>query len=203
MADSLSLPEVWDERIIGQQLVQASKQSPAVLAHYVDAVKERFIRRQDAKTAIVNIEYFKRLVEAGHLARDYKGICNDLEAMKLEQQIRLGELEVKKLKLDGEKANIEEIERLKRELEKERLQLEMAKLRKEKEDLQGSREPKLSSEQQRRLKRIEIEDRLRELDRLEEEALKNARSDEDRVRVQNMYADKREELREQLSRYLV
>jgi len=64
-------------------------------------------------------------------------------------------------------------------------------------------QPKLTPDQQRRLKRMEIEDKLRELDRLEEEALKNARGEHDRVRIQNMYADKREELREQLAKNLI
>ena len=64
-------------------------------------------------------------------------------------------------------------------------------------------ESKLTPEQQRKLKRAEIEDKLRELNRLEEDALKNARSEEERVRIQNMHADKREELREQLSKFLV
>jgi len=62
---------------------------------------------------------------------------------------------------------------------------------------------KLTAEQQRRLKRMEIEDKLRELDHLEEEALKYARGEDDRMRIENMYADKREELREQLARNLI
>jgi hypothetical protein len=64
-------------------------------------------------------------------------------------------------------------------------------------------EPKLTPDQQRRLKRMEIEDKLRELDRLENEALKNARGDADQRRIENMYSDKREELREQLARNLI
>jgi hypothetical protein len=50
---------------------------------------------------------------------------------------------------------------------------------------------------------MEIEDKIRELDRLEEDALKSARSDQDRMRIKNMHADKREELRGQLSKFLV
>jgi hypothetical protein len=63
--------------------------------------------------------------------------------------------------------------------------------------------PKLSAEQQRRLRRMEIEDKMRELDGLETEGLKGARGEADRRRIENMYADKREELREQLARSLV
>ena len=50
---------------------------------------------------------------------------------------------------------------------------------------------------------MEIEDKLKELDRKQEEALKSARTDEDRMRLENMYADKRQELHEQLSKYLI
>ena len=64
-------------------------------------------------------------------------------------------------------------------------------------------EPKLTPEQQRRLRRMEIEDKLRELDRLEEDALQQARTDEDRARIENMYSDKRDELRDQLARNLI
>jgi hypothetical protein len=86
---------------------------------------------------------------------------------------------------------------------------EAAEQRKRLEELTAPRppeikpEPKFTPDQQRRLKRMEIEDKLRELDRMEEEALKNGRGDLDRMRAQNMYADKREELREQLARHLI
>ena len=84
-------------------------------------------------------------------------------------------------------------------------QADAAEHRKRLEDLTAPRpsETKLTPDQQRRLKRMEIEDKLRELDHLENEALKNARSDDDHARIENMYADKRDELREQLARNLV
>ena len=63
--------------------------------------------------------------------------------------------------------------------------------------------PTLTPQQQRRLRRLEIEDQLRELDQLEAEALQNARGEADRKRIANMYADKREELREQLAKNLI
>ena len=56
-------------------------------------------------------------------------------------------------------------------------------------------ESKTSPEQQRRLKRMDIEDKLRELDRLEAEAQKTARDDEDRIRpVSYTHLMRREEL---------
>lgn len=64
-------------------------------------------------------------------------------------------------------------------------------------------QPRLSPDQQRRLKRMEIEDRLRELDRLEQEHVKNARNERERIQIENMYANKREELTEQLAKNLV
>jgi hypothetical protein len=64
-------------------------------------------------------------------------------------------------------------------------------------------QPKLTADQQRRLKRMEIEDKLRELDYLEGEALKQARGEADRKRIENMYAGKREELRDQLAKNLI
>jgi hypothetical protein len=64
-------------------------------------------------------------------------------------------------------------------------------------------QPRLTAQQQRRLRRMEIEDQLRELDHLEAEAIKNARGEEDRLRIENMYGDKRDELREQLAKNLV
>jgi hypothetical protein len=50
---------------------------------------------------------------------------------------------------------------------------------------------------------MEAEDNLLRLDRLEAEALKTARDEDDRMRIENMYADRREELREELARNLI
>ncbi|MBI3356827.1 MAG: hypothetical protein HY038_08670 [Nitrospirae bacterium] len=206
VADLLSLPKTWDEPAIGRQLTVASQESTTALTTYVDGLKQRFILRQNEKTAIARIDFIKKVIENGELAKKYHAVLNDLAAMKLEQENRLKKLEVEGLKLDHERAGLEEVEHLKREKEKLQIEVEMARLRREMEELQRRSEPeqpKLSAEQQRRLKRMEIEDRLSELDRLEAEALRIARTDPDRLRVQNMYADKRNELHEQLSKYLV
>ena len=92
-------------------------------------------------------------------------------------------------------------------LQKERLaiELEIAELKARRKAIQNpsGAESKLTPDQQRRLRRLEVEDKLRELDRLEEEAMTKARSEEERVRIQNMYIDKRDDLHEELSKYLV
>lgn len=143
MADSLSLPQVWDEPTISRQLVELSKQSPTALITYVDGVKQRFILRQNEKTAIARIDFIKKVIEHAELARKYQGVLNDLAAMKMEQEIRLKKLEVEGLELDHKRTSLNEVEWLKREKEKLQLELEMARLRQEIDNINNLSKPEL------------------------------------------------------------
>jgi len=204
MGLDIIIPEVWNEEEISRQLGTVQDR-PQVLAHYIDALRQRFILKTDDRTAQFRTKFLRSHIEQLELGTQYQTLINNLKAMEAEQENRLLRLQVEQHELNAKKEQASVLERLR--LEKERLaievEIEQLKAQKHAVGKPPAEEPKLSQEQQRRLKRMEIEDKLKDLDRQEETALKNARGDEDRMRIENMYTDKREELRDQLAKYLV
>jgi hypothetical protein len=163
------------------------------------------ILNQDLKTAQRRLQLMASVIEVFKLNRELHGILHDLHLEGKEFEIKQIETQIRK---DDAQARLKS-ETLLRDLREQRdklqLKKEISQLHQDIKSVEktAESESKTSPEQQRRLKRMDIEDKLRELDRLEAEAQKTARDDEDRIRLQNMYADKRDELREQLARYLV
>jgi hypothetical protein len=201
---AVQLPTKWDDAEV-TRLLQRHQDSPAILAHAVSSIKSRMILNQDLKTAQARLKLVASVIEVFKLNRELQSILHDIH---LEEN----EFEIKKIENQTRKEDAQaklKSEATLRDLRKQRDELQ---LRKEISQLQqdikvvenpaGSQQPTISPEQQRRLKRMETEDKLRELEKQEATAVKNARSDEERVRAQNMYADRRLELEEQLSKYL-
>jgi hypothetical protein len=197
------VPTVWDERYISEQLATI-QDKPQILTAYLAALKQRFIISVEDGTAQTRTRFLRTIIEQLELGKQYKTLTHDLKALESEQENRLLRLELERREIKTKLEQTEALDGL--QLQKERLtkELEVAELRAKKKAIQNPpADSKLTADQQRRLKRLEIEDKLRELDRLEDGAVSSARTAEDRVRVQNMHTEKREELREQLTRYLV
>jgi hypothetical protein len=201
---TVQLPTKWDDGEITKML-QRHQEQPAILAHVVSSIKSRMILNQDLKTAQRRLQLMASVIEVFKLNRELHGILHDLHLEGKEFEIKQIETQIRK---DDAQARLKS-ETLLRDLREQRdklqLKKEISQLHQDIKSVEktAESESKTSPEQQRRLKRMDIEDKLRELDRLEAEAQKTARDDEDRIRLQNMYADKRDELREQLARYLV
>ena len=203
---NIEVPAKWDDsQITG--LLQRYSTEPKALSHFVFSVKARMIMNQDLKTAQKRLQLITSVVQLFKLNKELQNVLQDLHLAEKEFEIKQTEQDIRRedvsSRLDSERAL--------RELRKQRDELQ---LKKEISQLQSDigtisapasvpSEPKLTPDQQRRLKRMEIEDKLKDLDRKQEDALKSARTDEDRMRLENMYADKRQELHEQLSKYLV
>jgi hypothetical protein len=204
MAFEVSVPSVWDEKAISRQL-DAAQTQPRIVFHYIGALQQRFILRTEDRTAQYRTRFLRTHIEHLELGKQYRTLVNDLKAMEAEQNNRLLRLDLERHELEVKNQHTDALEKLR--LEKEclaiKLEIEELKARKRAIAQPPQEEPNLTPEQQRRLKRIEIEDRIEQLDRQEEAALRKARDEEARVRIQNMYTDKREELRDQLSKNLV
>jgi hypothetical protein len=201
---TVQLPTKWDDGEISKML-QRHQEQPAVLAHVVSSIKSRMILNQDLKTAQHRLQLMASVIEVFKLNRELHGILHDLHLEEKEFEIKQIESQIRKDDAQSRLQSETQLRELRRQRDEFQLKKEIAQLQ---QDIKGvektsESESKASPEQQRRLKRMEIEDKLRELDRLEAEATKGALNEEDRVRLQNMYADKREELREQLAKYLV
>jgi len=199
-----NLPAAWDERSISAQLMTMQAQ-PQILTTYISALKQRFILNVEDRTAQARTRFLRTHIEQLELGKQYATLSHDLRAMESEQENRLLRLALEKRELEARAQQAETLDGLR--LQKERLtfEVEIAELKAKKKSIQNpsGTDSKLTADQQRRLNRLEIEEKLRELDYLEEEAIRKARSEEERVRIQNMYVDRRDDLHEQLSKYLV
>jgi hypothetical protein len=200
---TVQLPTKWDDGEITKML-QRHQEQPAVLAHVVSSVRSRMILNQDLKTAQQRLQLMTSVIEVFKLNRDLHGILHDLHLEEKGFEIRQIEEQIRKEDAQSRLQSEGQLRDLRKQRDEFQLKKEIAQLQMEIKGVEKTSEAeKTSPEQQRRLKRMEIEDKLRELDRLEAEAIKGARNEEERVRLQNMYGDKREELREQLGKYLV
>jgi hypothetical protein len=163
------------------------------------------VLNQDLKTARRRLQLIGSVIEVFKLNRELQGVMHDIHLADKEFEIQQVESQIRKEDADARLKSERQLRDLRKQRDELQIKKEITQLQQDIKTVDNSApaEPKLSQDQQRRLKRIEIEDKLRELDRLEAEALKNARDDEDRARIQNMHADKRQELQEQLARYLV
>jgi hypothetical protein len=198
-----SLSNVWDETEISSRIAAAG-QRPEILPHYIESLKQRFILDTDNRTAQRRTIFLRTQIEQLDLGKQYRVLVDDLKAMELEQNNRILRLELERQDLQAKTRQAVALEKLHFENERLTLELEIGQKKMQKRAIQNPPpEATLTPDQQRRLKRIEIEERIERLDRDEALKVKNARSDEERVRIQNMYADSRDELREQLGKHLV
>jgi len=201
---TVQLPTKWDDGEITKML-QRHQEQPSILAHVVASIKSRMILNQDLKTAQHRLQLMARVIEVFKLNRELHGILHDLHLEEKEFEIKQIETQIRKEDVQARLKSETQLRELRKERDELQLKKEIALLQQDIKsvDKTSEAESRTTPEQQRRLKRMEIEDKLRELDRLEADAVRTARDDEERVRLQNMYGDKREELREQLARYLV
>jgi hypothetical protein len=200
----IQMPTKWDDGEISK-LLQRHEEQPAVLSHVVSSLKSRMILNQDLKTAQQRLKLMASVIEVFKLNKELHGVLHEIHLDEKEFEIKQIEVQIRKEDAQSNLKAEVQLRALRKQRDELQLKKEIAQLQQEIKtvDRPPPTEGRLTPEQQRKLKRAEIEDKLRELNRLEEEALKNARSEEERVRIQNMHADKREELREQLSKYLV
>ncbi len=202
---TVQMPTTWNDGEISK-LLQRHQEQPAVLSHVVASIKSRMILNQDLNTAQHRLKLMTSVIEVFKLNRELHGILHDLHLEEKEFEIKQIETQIRKEDAQSRLSSENQLRQLRKQRDELALKKEIAQLEQDIKNTakrQDDPEPKLSAEQQRRIKRMEIEDKIRELDRLEEDALRAARDDGDRVRIRNMHADKREELRGQLSKYLV
>jgi len=201
---TIQLPTKWDDGEISKVL-QRHQEQPAVLAHVVSSIKSRMILNQDLKTAQHRLQLMAGVIEVFKLNKELHGILHDIHLDEKEFEIKQIETQIRKDDAQSRLGSEQQLRALRKQRDELQLKSEIAKLE---QDIKTVGKPAgadttVTAEQQRKLKRMEIEDKIRELNRLEEEALKTARNEEDRRRIQNMHGTKREELNEQLAKYLV
>ncbi len=194
---TVTVPDIFDPDRIRQDLVSLADQ-PNLFAKYAERGRSRFNKageRALLQQWITQQETGRRLIES---RTEMEKARSQWLQLANEHALSIKQKDAEVAKLDAD-------------MEESALRRDTAEYKRKNLDrfveggnpLPKDTGPKLTPEQQRRLKRMEIEDKLKELDHLEAEALKTARSEGDRKRIENMYGDKRELLREKLSENLV
>ena len=201
---TVQLPTKWDDGEISKVL-QRHQEQPAVLAHVVSSIKSRMILNQDLKTAQHRLQLMASVIEVFKLNKELHGILHDIHLDEKEFEIKQIEAQIRKDDAQSRLGSEQQLRGLRKQRDELQLKKEITQLE---QDIKSVGKPAgtgstITAEQQRKLKRMEIEDKLRDLDYREKEALKSTGSEEDRRRIQNMHGTKREELNEQLAKYLV
>src|ERR1035437_719714 len=94
----VTVPTTWDEREITSQLHIYSKE-PALLSHYVFAIKERFIIGQNERTIRRRTELRKAVLEQATIAKDLHGVSHEIAKMKAQHEVDMLELDLQKMDL--------------------------------------------------------------------------------------------------------
>lgn len=202
---AMVLPALWDEQEIGEQMRTLPGRSPAMMAYYLNCLKDRFLLHQDRRTAAVRARFLTQKLEELKLTRELQGVINDLAVLSVEREVRVRRLELEKLELVSKIQNQTQLGALRLQRDRLQLQYEIATLRRqirEQKRLPAAAENKLTPAQQRVLKKAEIEEQIQRLRAEEAQALQKATSELERRRIQNMYAAKRDQLMEQMEKYL-
>jgi hypothetical protein len=190
-------PVLWDPRPHGQP-----PHASTIYRHLVDSVKKRMRMKIDATTARVAIPALRSMTEQAKLATEYQTSINALSLSELEREVRLAELEQRKLELSIQRRQHQHLEGLRLQKEQLALQAEISTLQRQIADQQRPPEPRLTPAQQKFLKKTEVEEQLQQLRVDEARALQRATGDLEKRRLQNIYANRRERLMEQLEKYL-
>lgn len=172
MTKNLTLVD-WDEAAISRQLDGLRGQSPAVISHYIESVKQRMVINQNDKTAAARARFLKTKLEELKLIKEGRQVIVDLEALALEREKRLKTLELEVQEIDNRKQHLSARQQLEAMREQKKLELEIAQLNKQIKDLDSpaKAEPQLTPQQQREQRHQASEARLQKLKAMKQEAL--------------------------------
>ena len=172
-------------------------------------VADRLRLRIDGHTARVASVALKSQAEHLKLVNEYQAAINTFRQADMERRVKAAELRQRMEEIVFQRRANQRLQGLRLEnerfgLHRDRLaiRLEIAKLRKELREAGVRPEPKLSPAQQRALKKAEVEDQLQGLIREEAVAMQRAAAEPEKRRLQNMYANRRDQLMEQLENLL-
>ena len=87
-------PVLWDPRTHGQY-----GQPPTVLGHFFRSLRKRLFMKIDTRTAGIALPAIRTMAEQARLATEYQNSLNALSMSEHEREIRIAELEQRKLEL--------------------------------------------------------------------------------------------------------
>lgn len=186
MPSNISLPPEWNEPAITRQLQQLRDQKPSLIPHYIDSVKERWIVRQDDRTAQVRLQFLKSQIEQLKLAKEFQQTVDDLQLLSLEKTKRIKAIELETEEIDIKKRGLTQKEKLEALREQKKLELEIAMLDKQINEIKTPSkpvEPELTAEEKRARDKQACEEHIANYKAEKQKALKIDDADERVLRV--------------------
>lgn len=173
MSSDNLLPAQWDEASISRELTRLGAQKPSLIPHYIESVKERWILRQDDRTAELRLQFLKRQIEHLKLAKEFQQTVDDIDLLRLEKTKRTKTLELETEDLDTKRKTRSQIDELAAIRERKKLELEIAQLDDQIGKIKSgpATEAKLSPEEERAKRHAASEARLSKLKQEKQKAL--------------------------------
>ena len=158
-----NMPNEWNDQLITQQILSLHQNSPNVLGYFIHSLIERFILRENDKTAEKRTELILRIVKQLKATKDLQIAIDDLMIHSLEREIRVKTTEIARDDVLDRQQKQQELQELRRQKEKLVEEVEIAKLKKEKrnyEEPKNDDEPKLSAEEIKEQRKTAIYKRM-------------------------------------------
>ncbi|HET6842992.1 MAG TPA: hypothetical protein VFK06_15160 [Candidatus Angelobacter sp.] len=198
------IPKDWNPAEIGIQL-RKLQGNPSLARVLVDSIVTRFVIGQDRHTSKARIEFLEYKLEELELSAQLQSSLDELTFRASNLEIRQMELDQKKQSLEIDSKRKGEISELERQRDALKIKLEMAQLTKQMEELQSPAKPVQvrSAEDDRKHKKEEIEQKIRDYQRQLEEVRAATDLDEPtKRRRENIISKKLEALYEELEKYI-
>ncbi len=189
MRGAPTLPlDPFDERRVHQDLQKLS-QKPGLLQQSWDLHKQTKLREKEIQLVNQYSEFYSSATQMIEAKNKLLRARNEYLGMERENEEKHAEKE----------ANI-----AKHRADAVRYEADAAEQKKRIEDLQhpAALEPKLTPSQQRLLKKAELQQELQRLTTDEADAVGKTTSEPEKKRIHNMYASRRDQLMQQLERFL-
>jgi hypothetical protein len=132
--EMVATPSCWDEQAITKQM-HLYRKEPALLSHFVFAIKERFILGQNDRTTQVRTRWLKSALEQLTIEKDIQGVTYELMRQAAKHTVDMLDLDIQKMDAESRRANQGVASNLKREDELLDIQLRIAQKRQQIEAL--------------------------------------------------------------------
>lgn len=201
--DSLMVPDRWDDQQIALGL-ERLRHRPALLAHYVNSVKDRFIDHQNIKTVRRRTDFLEAKIRALQAGKEYLTLISELKRLRLEEETKDIHAEMARAEALSQQQRQPILHHLRHQLETLQLEQQITVLQQQINEIQSKKTapPKLSASEERARKRAECQEELNRLQEDKRRAIERAPTEEERIRVANMYDNAIERAYDELSRYL-
>jgi hypothetical protein len=175
---------------------------PSLLGHYLTGVKDRIRLRIDGQTARIASAAVRDQTEQLRLMNEYHSAINASRLADLERQVKAAELQQRMEQIATQQWENQQLQALRVHRERLAIRLEIATLRRQLQELRQGQPVQLTPAQQRLVKKAEIEEQMQQLRIEEDRAVQRAIDDLEKRRLQNMYNGRREQLTEQLEKFI-